>query len=736
MTKHGHTLAAPGDFIAGEEKPNLVPEVLSIHGNVAEALVVKNGNLFFLSDPNGTVPLAPGHGFGLYYHDCRFLNGYELTISGRKPEVLVRNADRGFMATLGLSNPDLDANGKSLLKHSVEIRWERVASAEHLALVDTLLLENLTSHLISFSLEFQFQAAFEDIFAIRGLFQGKRGTRHPPVWENSALSFRYDGADDIEREIAIDFSPLPDGMLPNIASYRVELAPRGSQQLRLSLNVSTSEPQTRAARQPAGIKLEESRGRNGDRPERETQIQTNSLLLSRVMDRSLSDLRMLRCTLDGGASYFAAGVPWFVALFGRDSIITALQTLAYDLSIAEQTIRLLAKYQGKELNLWREEEPGKILHELRVGEMAHLGDIPHTPYYGTVDATPLWLVLVGRHATWAGETRLFEELQPQIEAALNWIEQYGDADRDGYVKYACKIEKGLSNQGWKDSGDGIVNADGSLAEPPIALVEVQGYVYQAKMEMAALFRRVGERERASTLEEQADRLRERFDRDFWVDDGYYALALQQQNRQAAVLSSNTGHALWSGIAQPERAGKIAERLLSDEMFNGWGVRTLTSSALRYNPLGYHLGTVWPHDNSLIAAGFKRYGLDREALQIMNGLIEAAVHFQSCRLPELFGGFAEQDYGIPVSYPVACQPQAWSAGAVPYLLTTVLGLEADGFESKLRIVRPILPENVNQLEVLGLRVGQAAVDLLFTRSGDHVAAKVQQLEGKMEVILQL
>src|SRR5207237_4889299 len=337
MTKHGQTLAVPSDSIVGDENPNLVSDVHANKGSVAEALVIKNGNLFFLSEPDGTVPLAPGHGFGLYYHDCRFLNGYELKISGRKPELLVRNADRGFMAMLGLSNPNLDG----LLKHSVEIRWERVASAEDLALVDTLLLQNLTSDSISFSLEFQFQAAFEDIFAIRGLFQGKQGTRHPPVWEDSVLSFRYDGADEIEREIAIDFSPLPDGMLRNIATYQVELAPRGSQKVRVSLNVSTSEPRKRAARRPTGIKLEESRERIGGRPEQETKVQTNSLLLSRVMDRSLSDLRMLRCTLDGGASYFAAGVPWFVALFGRDSIMTALQTLAYDPGIAEHTIRLL-----------------------------------------------------------------------------------------------------------------------------------------------------------------------------------------------------------------------------------------------------------------------------------------------------------------------------------------------------------------------------------------------------------
>src|SRR5438132_8984072 len=288
MTKQGHTLAAPSDSIAGEETPNLVPEVHSIKGSVAEALVIKNGNLFFLSEPDGTVPLAPGHGVGPYYHACRFLSGYELEISGRKRELLVRNADRGFMATLGLSNPTLDADGKSLLKHSVEIRWERVVSAEDLVLVDTLLLQNLTSDRIGFSLEFQFQAAFEDVFAIRGLFQGRHGTRQPPVWENSALSFRYDGADEIEREIAIHFFPMPDGMLPNRASYRIELAPRGSQQLRVSLNVSTSEPKRRAVRRTAEIN--ESRERRTGWPEQNTQIQTNSLLLSRVMDRSLNDL--------------------------------------------------------------------------------------------------------------------------------------------------------------------------------------------------------------------------------------------------------------------------------------------------------------------------------------------------------------------------------------------------------------------------------------------------------------
>jgi glycogen debranching enzyme len=722
-------------FAPGTERGDLVPGVSTIEGSITDALVLKNGNVFFISQSDASVPLTGGHGFGLYYQDCRFLSGYELTISGRKPEVLIHTAELGFMATLGLSNCDLNFDGHVVAKHAVEMRWERVVSADELTLSDTLLVRNLTTEPVEFSLEFRFEAAFEDIFAIRGLFQGKRGTLHKPEWRGDTLYFRYAGADKIDRVLAIQFAPSPNEKLAKGAGYRIQLDGRGLHETKVTLRVSTSENPNGGIPSPAEHASQKARGLRRWF-ENTAEVRSSSRILSRVMDRSLRDLGLLRSTLDGGAGYFAAGVPWFVALFGRDSIITALQTLAYDCSIAEQTIRLLARYQGTKLNGYREEEPGKILHELRVGEMARLGEIPHTPYYGTVDATPLWLVLVGKHSVWTGETRLFEELRPQIDAALNWMEQYGDFDRDGYVEYSCKTEKGLANQGWKDSGDGIVNADGSLAEPPIALVEVQGYVYEAKMEMAKLFRRCSEVERATELERSAQTLREQFDRDFWLPRGHYALALQDNNRPAEVLSSNAGHALWSGIARPDRARATAEQLLTPELFNGWGVRTLSSAALRYNPLGYHLGTVWPHDNSLIAAGFKRYGLDSEALQIVEGMLEAATEFEGHRLPELFGGFAREDYGVPVSYPVACQPQAWSAGAIPYLLTTGLGLEPDGFNYQLRIKRPMLPKYVDQVEIRGLRVGQACADLLFSRSGDHVAVKVQRVEGEMEVMLQL
>lgn len=715
----------------------MVPGSTAIRGSITHAVVIKHGDLFFLSEPDGSVPLADGHGFGLYYHDCRFLNGYELRVAGRKPEALVRNAELGYMAMLGLSNPEIQSNGRTLLKHLVEIRWSRVVSSKPLALFDTLTLQSRAPESIHFPFELTFQSAFEDVFAIRGLFESERGTLHPPAWRNGALQLLYEGADGINREVTIHFAPAPTVTEQNRARFQIELEPKGHQQLSISLLISES-PAAKPAPKPNQPPLRPSTSFSPEGDirwlEDKMQVRTDSLILNRVMDRSLRDLGMLRSDLDQ-TTYFAAGVPWFVALFGRDSIITALQTLAYDPRIAEQTIRLLANHQGKAVNRWREEEPGKILHELRVGEMAHLNEVPHTPYYGTIDATPLWLVLVARHAAWTGDLRVFNELRTHIEAALNWIEQYGDLNGDGYVEYECLTEKGLANQGWKDSGDAIVNVDGSLATPPIALVEVQGYVYEAKIEIAALYRRAGDRERARALESAAQRLRECFNRDFWVADGYYALALEAGKRQAAVLSSNAGQALWSGIADADRARQTADHLLSPEMFNDWGIRTLSTAASRYNPLGYHLGTVWPHDNSLIAAGFKRYGFDDAVLRILSGMTEAAVHFDEHRLPELFGGFSRDDYGVPVSYPVACQPQAWSAGAVPYLLTTTLGLQPEAFEARLKVVRPVLPENVNRVEIRHLQVGRARVDLVFERSHSGIVARLLELEGKLEFIVE-
>ncbi|HET6675975.1 MAG TPA: amylo-alpha-1,6-glucosidase, partial [Nitrospiraceae bacterium] len=468
----------------------------------------------------------------------------------------------------------------------------------------------------------------------------------------------------------------------------------------------------------------------------EAAVESNSLLLNQVVRRSLLDLHVLESSLNGDR-FFAAGVPWFVTLFGRDSLITALQTLAYDPDIARDTLQLLAQYQGQRVDHWRDEEPGKILHELRVGELAQMHQIPHTPYYGTIDATPLFLVLVSRHAEWTGDLNLFKELRPNIERALEWIDRYGDGDHDGYLEYDSTTKHGLINQGWKDSGDAIVTAEGPLARPPISLVEVQGYVYMAKRAIGDLYERIGEADRAANLRRQADELRRRFNRDFWLDDkNFFALALEADDRPCSVISSNPGQALWTGIVDTDKAGKVVDRLLAPDMYNGWGIRTLSRHERRYNPIGYHLGTVWPHDNALIAAGCRRYGYDAAARQIFQGMLEAAMGFDHYRLPEVFAGFAREEYGVPVHYPVACHPQAWAAGSIPYLLETMLGLQPHAFEQRLDIVNPDLPALITWLEMRRVRVGQAVVDLRFERGVDGlVRTEVMNSQGPVEVVIQ-
>jgi glycogen debranching enzyme len=725
------------DLFSNANGHELVPSTTSLTRSIAHAVVLKDEDIFFLCEPDGSVPLEAGHAFGLYYHDCRILNGYEMRLGGKKPDRLVWTADDGFLAVLGLSNADIrEYDGRPLPKHSVEIRWLRRVSSEHLALFDEIELRSLTYQPMEFIVALIFQATFDDVFAIRGLLQNQRGQLHLPVWENGSLCYLYEGADKLYRSLMIQFSPAPLEKSQNTAYFKIALQPKERRRILVSLQLSESHdrPTSQSLNRPQIDRAPIDRSlRPSSKAWQETQITSDSLMLNRIMDRSSRDLGILNSHL-GRTRYFAAGVPWFVTLFGRDSIIAALQTLAYNPRIAEDTIRLLASHQGKQVNEWRAEEPGKILHEIRVGEMARLNKIPHTPYYGTIDATPLFLILVAEHARWTGSLALFREIRGSIEAALDWMARYGDIDDDGYIEYFSQTEDGLRNQGWKDSGDAIVNADGTLAAPPIALVEVQAYVYRAKHDIAALFRYDGDDEHAERLEREAIELRRRFNRDFWIEAGWYALALEKDKKTVEVLSSNAGHALWMGIADEEKARRTVRSLMADDMFNGWGVRTLSAGEVYYNPLGYHLGAVWPHDNSIIAAGFKRYGYEAEALRIFVGLVEAAVHFDGHRLPELFSGFHRDDYGVPVPYPVACQPQAWAAGAIPYLLVTLLGLEPEGFEKRLRIVNPVFPDFVNRIEIHQLRVGAACIDLKFERVADGVEVKVLRDDGKLDLVI--
>lgn len=665
----------------------------SMTRSIANAVVIKDGEPFFLSEPNGQVPLQGNHGFGLYYHDCRYLRGYELKFGDVEPDLLAATAERGFL------------------------------SVEPVTLPLTLI----------------FQAEFEPLFMVRGRLNEKRGKVHTPRWHQGHLCFLYDGADQVYRNLAVYFSAAPQSSDGATAHFQFTLQPQKRQQLGMALCLGESaEPhRAHAAARQHPTNLHHLRRALQDASDRSlatsTEVRSDSLLFNNIVERSLRDLHMLKTSLRGH-QFFAAGVPWFVTLFGRDSLTASLQMLAYEPSMAEQTLRLLAHYQGQKVDPWRDEQPGKIMHELRVGELAHLNQIPQTPYYGTVDATPLFLIVLAQHAAWTGTLTVFQELRDNVERALAWLAQSGDQDRDGYVEYRSASRHGLINQGWKDSGDAIVNADCSLATPPIALVEVQGYVYQAKRSLADLFERAGEGDRAAQLRQEAEELRQRFNRDFWLPErGFYALALQAEHKPAAVIASNPGQALWTGIAEPELARQTMARLMADDMFSGWGVRTLSDQERRYNPIGYHLGTVWPHDNALIAAGCRNYGGHAAACRIFTGMVGAAAHFTHHRLPEVFAGFGKHEYGIPVRYPVACHPQAWAAGAIPFLITTCLGLQPDAFAHRLRIVQPVLPDFLQRLTVRRLRVGQACADVQFTRAHDgHVTVEVLQVAGRLVV----
>jgi glycogen debranching enzyme len=708
--------------------------------SIAKAVVIKHGNLFFLAPPEGEVPLSAGHGFGLYYHDCRYLNGYELLVGGVHPEPLAARSWEGGRAVFQLTTPDFDApDGRTVARETVGLKWDRVIDAEQCVLHEQLDIQHFGYEAVEFPLTMRFRAGFEDVFEIRGLVRDVKGKLFKPVWKDKCLVFSYEGGDKILRSLAVHFYPLPTDVKGNTVHFQLSLKPNEIKQIRISLAVAESEEQpnrlfaqTSVYRDLHGV-AQSIKASTEQWVKRETEFQSDSLLLNRVMRRSLMDLHMLKTSI-AGDEFFAAGVPWYVTLFGRDCLITSLQTLVFWSDTAAATLRLLARYQGGEVSDWRDEQPGKILHELRVGELARMNKIPHTPYYGTIDATPLFLILMSRYAYWTGDLRLFEELRVPVERGMHWIDTYGDVAGDGYVSYMGNTNKGLINQGWKDSGDAVVTEDGRLAEPPIALVEVQGYVYMAKMEIADLYERIGEREHATRLRAEARALCARFNRDFWIEEeGCYALALEAGRRPCRVMSSNPGQALWTGIAEEQKAGRVVHRLMRPDLFNGWGIRTLSYKERRYNPMGYHLGTVWPHDNSLIAAGFRRYGYDEEASRVFVGLLEAAMEFEDYRLPELFTGFGREEYGQPVRYPVACHPQAWAAGSIPFLVETFLGLVPDAFNQRLKIVRPSLPDFINEAELRHLRVGQASVDLRFERRRDRsLEVHVGQVRGDLKV----
>jgi glycogen debranching enzyme len=732
--QHPHARAgpskAPGDRHTRKHRV-LSQGLPSITRSIANAVVLKQGDLFLIAEPDGQLPATSTHGLGLYYHDCRYLCTYELRLNGTAPVSLGVTAAAGDHGIVQLTNPELDDPAYGALpRDTLDIEWSRSLDGDGPALSDVLTLRNWGHQPVELELELRFDARFEDVFQIRGLLHERLGKAESPAWDQGMLRFVYHGVDHLSRSVTVFLPRDLERRDTTTAGATIRLEAR--QERRLAIRVLLQESGADGAvREPEGPAASPRA-----RPDATT-CTSNSGLLDAILARAFADLHLLRSTLRG-RTFLAAGIPWFATLFGRDSLVAALQLLPFSPSVARDTLHLLAELQADQTDEWRDAAPGKILHELRVGEMARAGVIPHEPYYGTVDATPLFLIVLGRYVDWTGDLTLFDELHDHVRRALEWIDRYGDGDGDGYIEYQSASEHGLINQGWKDSGDAIVDEQGRIATPPIALVEVQAYVYAAKRGVAELYRRRNDQATAERLRSEAAELRTRFDDDFWVESlDCYAMALEANKQPLRVVSSNAGHALWSGIAAPERAARVADRLMADDMFSGWGIRTLSTIAQGYNPIGYHLGTVWPHDNAIIAAGLKRYGFDGQAARIFDGIAAAASEFEHRRLPELWTGFARDRYDTPIRYPVACHPQAWAAGALPFLLTHLLGLEPSGLDRRLAVVRPTLPGAAEWLEVRGLQVGDATMDLHFerTRDGEPAHMDVVRLEGKLDIELE-
>jgi glycogen debranching enzyme len=543
---------------------------------------------------------------------------------------------------------------------------------------------------------------------------------------------RSRGLVGVERDTTRRFEPAPARLDTTAAEFVLKL--KGGEGTRIVLRIGCGPP----AKEGWNIRqyyrsLRASRHALHEASGRAARLDGSNAVFNELARRSAADLYMLMTDTAHGP-YPYAGIPWFSTVFGRDGIITALLTLWTDPTIAKGVLSFLAAEQATEVDPERDAEPGKILHEMRKGEMARLGEVPFARYYGSVDATPLFVMLAGEYHARTGDLATVRELWPNIKAALQWIDSFGDRDGDGFVEYDRQSAAGLVNQGWKDSGDAIFHADGALAEGPIALCEVQGYVYAAKCHAARLARALGEEPMAAQLDAAAERLRQQFEAAFWCEElSTYAIALDGRKRPCRVVTSNPGHALLTGIAAPDRAARVADTLLRVGSFSGWGIRTVAMSAARFNPISYHNGSVWPHDNAMIALGLARYGFKEPVLKILKGLFAAASYWEPRRLPELFCGFARRRTG-PTMYPVACSPQAWASAAVFALVQASLGLQFDSEACEIRFERPMLPDFLDHLHVRGLRLGDAEADVLLHRSGQEVAATVTRRHGQVRIVI--
>ncbi|MGK6314323.1 amylo-alpha-1,6-glucosidase [Neorhizobium sp. DT-125] len=694
---------------------------------------LKHGDTFAVFDHNGDALSGPGSPEGLFHRDTRYLSHLYLTINGKRPMLLSSTLrDDNATLTCDLTNPDLfDDKGKLILEHDL-IHLRRTRFLWKATCHERLTIKNYDDRPRHIRIEIAFEADFADLFEVRGTARTRKGRHLPAVIEQDSILLSYIGLDNRKRSTRLSLDPQPDELGSDHVIYDLHLVPHETRSLFIGIGCDHAEA-TKPSHRAFFLALRDARHALRASSSRATSIVTSNEIFNEAARRSVSDLYMLMTDKPEGP-YPYAGIPWFSTVFGRDAIITALQTLWLDPEIARGVLGHLAANQAAEVDPTSDAEPGKILHEVRYGEMAELGEVPFRRYYGSIDSTPLFLMLAGEYLRRTGDLATIDRLLPHIEAGLTWIDEYGDRDGDGFVEYGRLTEEGLANQAWKDSHDSVFHGDGTLARGPIAIAEVQAYVYGAWQAAAEIFRRLDRPERAAKVLTKAEGLRRAFDAAFFDEElGTYILALDGDKRPCRVRSSNAGHALFTGIAYPDRAKRVVRTLMSAPSFCGWGIRTIASTEARYNPMSYHNGSVWPHDNALIASGLARYGFRAEAARIFEGLFAASTYIDLRRLPELFCGLPRQRAQGPTFYPVACSPQAWAAAAPLSLLQACLGFDFDPTGLQISFNEPQLPSFLDEVILRHLLIGAGSADIAIRRSGRQFVVDVIDRKGDIRVL---
>jgi glycogen debranching enzyme len=694
--------------------------------------VLKQGDTFGLFDRYGDIHSLRTGSQGLYHEGTRFLSRFALTINGERPLLLSSTVkEDNVLLNVDLTNPDMTHEGQAeVARGALHLSRARFLWQGHC--FERLRVHNYSLRPVPVRLSLSVDADFADLFEVRGKVRSRRGRRLETVTSKDGISLGYEGLDRVDRWVTVRCAPAPTTVHPGEIRFDTLLPAGEVVQWDLTISCEVNR-RTRCDLSYESALVEVERALDSARAD-DCLIVTSNEQFNVWLNRSLADLHMMISdTPDGPYPY--AGVPWFSTPFGRDGLITAFELLWVNPGIARGVLAYLAATQAREVVPEQDAEIGKILHETRKGEMAALNEIPYGRYYGSIDATPLFIMLAGTYYERTGDQAFITQIWPNIELALGWIDRAGDLDGDGFVEYIRRSKDGLIHQGWKDSQDSVFHADGSSAEGPIALCEVQGYVFAAKRRAARLALALGHTEQARRLLKEADKLRTQFERSFWCNDlSSYALALDGFKQPCRVRTSNAGHCLWTGIADQKHGMRTAKTLVGEEFFNGWGVRTVASTETRFNPMAYHNGSVWPHDNALIAAGMASYGFKQGALKILGGLFDASQFLELHRLPELWCGFSRRPGEGPTLYPVACSPQTWSSVALFLLLQSCLGLRIEALRARLSFLQPVLPPFLEHIEMKNLRIGDATVDLSIERHAKDVGINILRREGRVEIVV--